>query len=98
MLSNRALIEWLLENGGPSVRYRPATELLDDALAVLGNRRAAVCLEITKMFEQVERGYLADLADSFRERTIKGEVTVVIAGSNPKFLKPPGVERRAGGK
>jgi 16S rRNA (cytidine1402-2'-O)-methyltransferase len=61
--------------------------LLADALEVLGDRRAAVCIEITKMFEQVERGYLSELADSFRERAIKGEVTVVVAGDNPKFVK-----------
>jgi len=61
--------------------------LLADALEVLGNRKAAVCVEITKMFEQVERGYLAELAERFREAGIKGEVTVVIAGNNPTFIR-----------
>ena len=60
--------------------------LLDDALAVLGNRLAAVCVELTKMFEQVDRDHLAALADRYRGKQIKGEITVVIAGSNPKFL------------
>ena len=62
--------------------------LLDDALAVLGNRLAAVCVELTKMFEQVDRGHLAVLARSYRGRQVRGEITVVIAGSNPKFLGP----------
>ncbi|HNR34878.1 MAG TPA: 16S rRNA (cytidine(1402)-2'-O)-methyltransferase [Candidatus Hydrogenedentes bacterium] len=62
-------------------------KLLDDALAVLGNRLAAVCIELTKKFEEIHRGYLAGLADQFRDRNIKGEVTVVIAGSNPKFVQ-----------
>ncbi len=61
--------------------------LLAEAQEVLGNRRAAVCIELTKMFEQVHRGYLEELAEEFQEAKIKGEVTVVIAGSNPKFLK-----------
>lgn len=61
--------------------------LLSDALAALGDRRAAVCIEITKMFEQTARGYLSELGEKFREATIKGEVTVVIAGNNPKFIR-----------
>ena len=60
--------------------------LLQDALAVLGNRLAAVCLELTKMFEQVDRDHLAVLADRYRDKRVKGEITVVIAGSNPKFV------------
>jgi 16S rRNA (cytidine1402-2'-O)-methyltransferase len=62
--------------------------LLADAREVLGNRKAAVCIEITKMFEQVHRGYLGELAAELGEAAIKGEVTVVIAGNNPKFIKP----------
>ena len=61
--------------------------LLQEALEVLGNRLAAVCIELTKKFEEVHRGYLADLADKFKEKTPKGEITIVIAGSNPKFEK-----------
>lgn len=59
---------------------------LADAHAVLGNRRAAVCLELTKKFERVERGALEDLAEKFSEIKVKGEICIVIAGSNPKFL------------
>jgi 16S rRNA (cytidine1402-2'-O)-methyltransferase len=62
-------------------------KLLDDAFEVLGNRRAAVCIELTKKFEEVRRGYLQELAAEFRDKTVKGEVTVVIAGNNPKFAK-----------
>ncbi len=62
-------------------------KLLQDALEVLGNRLAAVCVELTKQFEQVHRGYLADLAGQFKEKAPKGEITIVIAGANPKFEK-----------
>ncbi len=62
-------------------------KLLEDALAVLGNRLAAVCVELTKKFEEIHRGYLADLAEVFRSKAVKGEITVVIAGNNPKFEK-----------
>jgi 16S rRNA (cytidine1402-2'-O)-methyltransferase len=62
--------------------------LLETALAVLGNRRAVVCIELTKMFEEVHRAPLEDLEQAFREKKIRGEVTVVIAGNNPKFMVP----------
>ena len=63
--------------------------LLEMALSVLGNRKAAVCIELTKMFEQVHRGFLADLVQKFKEKKIRGEVTVVIAGNHPKFIASP---------
>ena len=59
--------------------------LLRDALEVYGDRRAAVCIELTKKFERVHRGTLSELNAKFKDQTIRGEVTVVIAGNNPKF-------------
>jgi 16S rRNA (cytidine1402-2'-O)-methyltransferase len=61
--------------------------LLETALAVLGDRRAAVCIELTKKFEEVARGWLSELSARFREEKIRGEVTIVIAGSNRKFVR-----------
>lgn len=57
------------------------------ALEVLGNRKAAVCVELTKKFERVSRGFLSELQAKFAGEKIKGEVTIVIAGNNPKFCK-----------
>lgn len=62
-------------------------KFLADALVVLGDRRAAVCVELTKKFERVHRGYLADLAEMYKEKKVKGEVTVVIAGAHKKFIR-----------
>lgn len=64
--------------------------LLDEAREVLGDRRAAVCIELTKIFEDVRRGYLSDLADGLRDAKIRGEVTLVIAGNHPKFIRAEG--------
>ncbi|MFH1006478.1 MAG: 16S rRNA (cytidine(1402)-2'-O)-methyltransferase [Candidatus Latescibacterota bacterium] len=61
-------------------------KLLGAALSVLGNRRAAVCIELTKIYEAVHRGFLEELAQEFDGKKIRGEVTVVIAGNHPKFL------------
>ena len=62
---------------------------LEAAAEVLGDREAAVCIELTKMHERVSRGYLADLAKEFAGAKVKGEVAIVIAGSNPKFTRQP---------
>ncbi len=63
------------------------SKLLADAREVLGNRMAAVCVELTKQFEQVHRGTLDELRLLFDTKAVKGEIVVVIAGSNPKFAK-----------
>jgi 16S rRNA (cytidine1402-2'-O)-methyltransferase len=60
---------------------------LEAALDALGDREAAVCIELTKMHERVSRGYLSDLVKEFGGAKVKGEVALVIAGSNPKFRR-----------
>lgn len=62
-------------------------DTLADALEALGDRRAAVCLELTKLHQRVHRGYLADLQPLFTEEAPKGEATIVIAGNNRKFVR-----------
>ena len=57
------------------------------ALDALGDREAAVCIELTKMHERVSRGYLSDLAREYAGAKVKGEVAIVIAGNNPKFTR-----------
>ena len=57
------------------------------ALDALGDREAAVCIELTKMHERVSRGYLSDLAKEYEGAKVKGEVALVIAGNNPKFRR-----------
>ncbi len=58
------------------------------ALDVLGDRQAAVCIELTKQFERVSRGWLAELAVQFGDKPVKGEVAIVIAGNHAKFIRP----------
>ncbi len=62
--------------------------LLEDALEVLGDREACVCIELTKLYESADRGYLSDLRERLGDTPPRGEVTVVIAGSNEKFRRP----------
>ncbi len=56
-------------------------ESLEDARDVLGaDRPAAVCRELTKMFEEVRRGGLGELAEWARDE-VRGEIVVVIGGA-----------------
>lgn len=60
--------------------HRVADFLADAAAALGGDRPAAVCRELTKTYEEVKRGGLAELADWASEGVL-GEITVVIAGA-----------------
>lgn len=61
--------------------HRLAEFLADAARALGAGRRAAVCRELTKPFEEVIRGTLEDLA-GWATGGVRGEVTVVIAGAD----------------
>ncbi|MEP1766843.1 MAG: 16S rRNA (cytidine(1402)-2'-O)-methyltransferase [Sulfitobacter sp.] len=53
--------------------------MLRDANAALGPDRAgAVCRELTKKFEEIRRGSLAELSDFYGSTTPKGEIVVLI--------------------
>lgn len=60
---------------------------LKAALDVLGDREAAVCIELTKAHERIHRGYLSALIPLFDGKPVKGEVAFVVAGANPKFAR-----------
>lgn len=52
---------------------------LQDAAEVLGaERQAAICRELTKKFEQVQRDTLQGLADEIARAPVKGEIVVLI--------------------
>ncbi len=53
---------------------------LKELLRVLGDRRAAVVREITKLHEEAVRGTIASLAERYAEDDPKGECVIVISG------------------
>ncbi|MFV8130912.1 16S rRNA (cytidine(1402)-2'-O)-methyltransferase [Streptomyces syringium] len=81
--------------------YFEAPHRLDDTLAamaeVLGEqRRAAVCRELTKTYEEVKRGPLKELAEWAAEG-VRGEITIVVEGApepGPQDLDPAELVRR----
>ena len=59
-------------------------ESLIDAAAILGeNRKAAICREMTKRYEETIRGTIAELIVWAQSREILGEITLVISGAGP---------------
>ncbi|WP_199548057.1 16S rRNA (cytidine(1402)-2'-O)-methyltransferase [Streptomyces sp. N35] len=65
--------------------YFEAPHRLDDTLAAMAEafgaeRRAAVCRELTKTYEEVKRGGLGELAEWAAEG-VRGEITVVVEGA-----------------
>ncbi|HLM03650.1 MAG TPA: 16S rRNA (cytidine(1402)-2'-O)-methyltransferase [Blastococcus sp.] len=62
--------------------HRLAEALADAAGAFGDDRPAAVCRELTKTYEEVRRGGLADLA-AWAAEGVRGEITLVVAGAIP---------------
>lgn len=68
--------------------HRTAVTLTAMADAFGADRQAAVCRELTKTYEQVRRGRLADLA-AWASDGVLGEITIVVAGANPVVADVP---------
>lgn len=84
---------WLesLRNEERAVCFFESPHRLADTLAeaaeVLGTqRRAAVCRELTKQYEEVRRGYLPELAE-WAADGVKGEITVVLEGGSAELVE-----------
>nr|WP_306270429.1 16S rRNA (cytidine(1402)-2'-O)-methyltransferase [Ornithinimicrobium sp. HY1793] len=62
--------------------HRLAATLTSMATVLGEDRPAAVCRELTKTYEEVRRGGLAELA-AWAADGVRGEITVVVAGVDP---------------
>ncbi len=60
---------------------------LECVYKILGDRQCGVCFELTKKFERIYRGYVSEVMERMKMESVKGEVTVVVAGNNPKFFR-----------
>ncbi|MBK8248857.1 MAG: 16S rRNA (cytidine(1402)-2'-O)-methyltransferase [Gemmatimonadetes bacterium] len=61
-----------------------------------GERRAAVARELTKHFEEFRRGTVSELAEYYRDATVRGEVVLVVEGAAPEVpaVDPAAVRER----
>jgi 16S rRNA (cytidine1402-2'-O)-methyltransferase len=65
------------------VAYESPHRLLDtlaDLALLFGDRPLAVACELTKLYEEIQRGTATDVLRHFRHRKPRGEFTIVIAG------------------
>jgi 16S rRNA (cytidine1402-2'-O)-methyltransferase len=83
--------------------HRLAASLADMAAVLGDDRRAVVCRELTKTYEEVRRGTLAELA-AWAQGDVRGEITIVLAGApevvvdmTPSVLVALVAEREAAG-
>jgi 16S rRNA (cytidine1402-2'-O)-methyltransferase len=60
--------------------------LLADVEAVLGDRQVVVARELTKLYEEIWRGTCVDAQAHFGAGSVRGEITVVIAGASEAAL------------
>jgi len=61
---------------------RRVPTLLREIGGALGDRRIAVCRELTKLHEEVIRGTVDEVLAAIGERDLKGEVAVVVEGDH----------------
>jgi 16S rRNA (cytidine1402-2'-O)-methyltransferase len=66
--------------------HRLAASLTDLAAGFGADRPGAVCRELTKTYEEVKRGSLAELAEWAAAGEVRGEITLVIAGATPESV------------
>ena len=70
---------------GTLIFYESAKRLNDTLLIAKevfgGDRQGVVCRELTKKFEDIQRGRLKELSEIYFDKNIKGEVVLLVAGA-----------------
>ena len=72
---------------------RRVHRMLGDCCEIDPERPAALCRELTKRFEEVIRGTVAQIANQLAERELKGEVVMVLGAAVPQDAEPEDVTR-----
>ncbi len=80
----KSKLEYLSELSYTIILYESPHRLLktlDQLTGYFGEeRKASVSRELTKIYEETVRGTLAEVAEYFREHTVKGEFVIVVDG------------------
>ncbi len=83
---------------GSLIIYETGPRLLDslqDMRQTLGNREAAVMRELTKMYEEVQRGKLSDLIVHYTKiGAPKGEIVVVLGQAVAEIVSTESIEKQ----
>ncbi|HEL2575551.1 TPA: 16S rRNA (cytidine(1402)-2'-O)-methyltransferase [Streptococcus suis] len=65
--------------------YRVA-DTLENMLAVYGNRQVTVVRELTKLYEEYQRGTISELLDFLADNPLKGECLIIVAGASDEEI------------
>lgn len=80
----QTIMKQLAEEERTMVFYESPMRLvktLEEMITYFGaERQCSVSRELTKMFEENKRGTLQEVAAYFKEKTVKGEIVIVVAG------------------
>lgn len=80
----QTLLKSLAEEERTMIFYESPMRLvktLDEFVQFFGEeRRCSVSRELTKMFEENKRGTLKEVSDHFKQKAVKGEIVIIIAG------------------
>lgn len=80
----QTILKQLAEEERTLVFYESPVRLvktLEEFITYFGeDRLCSVSRELTKMFEENKRGTLREVADYFSQKTVKGEIVIVVAG------------------
>lgn len=94
--ARRSRLAELKEVPGTLVFYespkRIAAALADAAEVLGGDRKAAMCRELTKRFEEVRRATLAELAGDLAQNPVKGEIVLAVDRGHSETVKEGDIE------
>jgi 16S rRNA (cytidine1402-2'-O)-methyltransferase len=83
----RRFFEELKEERGTLILFESPERILEslrDLRAVVGDRRVAVCRELTKLHEEVFRGRISEALAHLEAHPPRGEITLVVEGASPE--------------
>ena len=80
----QTLLRSLVEEERTMIFYESPMRLvktLEEFIQFFGEeRQCSVSRELTKMFEENKRGILKDVCDHFKQKTVKGEIVIIVQG------------------
>ena len=76
-------LQQLAEDDATQILFVPPHKLrrwVADLMEAWGDRPACLAREVTKKFEEFQRGRLSDIAAAYQEKTPRGEMVLLVAG------------------
>ena len=80
----QTLLKSLVDEERTMIFYESPMRLvktLEEFIQFFGeDRQCCVSRELTKMFEENKRGTLKEVSDHFKQKTVKGEIVIIVQG------------------